>query len=103
MATKITKGYIDRIKAESKDAFHWDAEVKGFGLRVTPTGKMTFIVQGRVEGSGKEARITIGPFGVFTAEQARDVAREHLRNMRMGFDPRDLKKQDEGMLTVQGS
>jgi integrase len=97
MATKLTKGYVDRIKAGTKDEFHWDADVKGFGLRVTPTGKMTFVVQGRVEGSGKEARITIGPFGVFTCEQARDVAREHLRNMRMGLDPRDMKKQDDAM------
>jgi hypothetical protein len=56
--------------------------VKGFGLRVTPTGKMTFIVQGRVEGSDKEARITVGPFGVFTTEQARDVAREHRLSFR---------------------
>jgi integrase len=97
MATKLTKGYVDRIKAGAKDEFHWDTEVKGFGLRVTPTGKMTFIVQGRVEGSGKEARITIGPFGVFTCEQARDLAREHLRSMRMGLDPRELKRQDDAM------
>ena len=47
---KLTKGYVERIKPGTKDAFHWDTEVKGFGLRVTPTGKMTFIVQGRVEG-----------------------------------------------------
>lgn len=97
MATKLTKGFVDRIKPGTKDEFHWDADVKGFGLRVTPKGKVTFIVQGRVEGSGKEARITIGPFGVFTVDQARDVAREHLRNMRMGLDPRDLKRQDEAM------
>ncbi|MBT3071898.1 tyrosine-type recombinase/integrase [Rhodomicrobium sp. Az07] len=29
--------------------------------------------------------------------QAREVAREHLRSMRMGIDPRDLKRQDEAM------
>lgn len=90
---KLTKGYVERIKPCEKDAFHWDTEVKGFGLRVTPTGKMTFIVQGRVEGSGKEARITIGAFGVFTTDQARDAAREHLRTMRLGGDPRAISKQ----------
>ncbi|WP_201752631.1 tyrosine-type recombinase/integrase [Sphingomonas changnyeongensis] len=81
------------MKPGTKDEFHWDSEPRGFGLRVTPTGKMTFIIQRRVEGTGKEARITIGAFGVFTVEQARDAAREHLRNMRMGLDPRELKKQ----------
>lgn len=97
---KLTKGAVDRVakRAGSKtDLLYWDAEPKGFGLRVTPTGKATFIVQGRVNGSPKEARITIGPYGVFTVDQARDVAREHLRTMRMGLDPRDLKRQDEAM------
>lgn len=45
---KLTKGYVDRIKPGSKDEFHWDTDTKGFGVRVTPTGKLTFIVQGRV-------------------------------------------------------
>ncbi|MEZ0021224.1 tyrosine-type recombinase/integrase [Sinorhizobium fredii] len=93
---KLTKGYVDRIKPGPKDEFHWDTDTKGFGVRVTPTGKISFIVQGRVA-SAKEARITIGPYGVFTVDQARDVAREHLRSMRMGIDPRDLKRQDEAM------
>lgn len=93
---KLTKGYIDRIKPGPKDEFHWDTDVKGFGVRITPTGKLTFIVQGRVEGSSAPAaRITIGPYGVFTVDQARDVAREHLRSMRLGVDPRAKRKADE--------
>lgn len=102
---KLTKGAIDRVAkpgTAKTDLLYWDTEPKGFGLRVTPTGKATFIVQGRVEGSGKEARITIGPYGVFTVDQARDVAREHLRTMRMGTDPRDLKRQEEAMKVTLG-
>lgn len=99
---KLTKGYVDRIAPGGKDTFHWDTDVKGFGLRVTPTGKMTFIVQGRVEGAGTEARITIGPFGVFTTDQARDAAREHLRTMRLGSDPRAIAKQAKAVgVTLQ--
>ncbi len=93
---KLTKSYIDRIKPGPKDEFHWDTDAKGFGLRCTPTRKLTFVVQGRVEGTtGSAARITVGPYGVFTVEQARDVAREHLRSMRMGIDPRAVQKQAE--------
>jgi integrase len=62
---------------------------------VATGGKLTFVVQGRINGSGKEARLTIGSYGVFTPDQARDVAREHLRSMRLGIDPRDVKRQDE--------
>jgi integrase len=92
---KLTKGYVDRVKRGLKDELHWDTELKGFGLRVCAGGKRTFIVQGRVMGSAKEARLTIGSYGVFTPDQARDVAREHLRSMRLGIDPRDVKRQDE--------
>jgi integrase len=97
MSVKLTKSYIDRIDIGINDTFHWDSEVKGFGLRCTPKRKITFIVQGRVAGSNKEARITIGVFGVFTVDQARDAAREHLRTMRRGGDPRAIKRQDEAM------
>lgn len=59
---KLTKGYIDRIKpGTTSDEFHWDAEIRGFGLRVNPSGRMSFIVQGRVEGTTTPAaRITVG-------------------------------------------
>ena len=91
---KLTKGFIDKVAPPDKgDAFHWDIELKGFGLRVNAAGR-TFVVQGRI-GSGRSARaarITIGPYGVFTVDQARDVAREHLRSMRMGVDPRTAGK-----------
>ncbi|MBY0324001.1 MAG: integrase family protein [Reyranella sp.] len=87
---KLTKNVIDKVVPPEKgDAFHWDSELKGFGLRANAAGK-SFIVQGRI-GSGRAApaaRLTIGRYGVFTVDQARDVARERLRDMRMGIDPR---------------
>ncbi len=94
---KLTKGYVDKIGPGPKDEFHWDTDVKGFGVRVTPRGKLTFIVQGRVENTDATPRITIGPYGVFTVEQAREQAREHLRSMRRGIDPRDLKRKDAAL------
>lgn len=97
---KLTKTNIDRVaKAglSKSDVLHWDTEIKGFGLRVTPTGKATFIAQGRVNGVGDAVRVTIGTYGIFSPEQARDAAKEHLRNMGLGVDPRELKKQDEAL------
>lgn len=91
---KLTKGYVDKIGPGRKDEFHWDTDVKGFGVRVTPRGKLTFIVQGRVEGTAATPRITIGPYGVFTVDQAREQAREHLRTMRQGH--RSARPQEAG-------
>lgn len=92
---KLTKGYVDRIHPDTKDSFHWDTEVKGFGIRVSPAGKTVFIVQGRVAGTETSARLTIGAYGVFTVDQARDEAREQLRMMRKGTDPREAKRIDQ--------
>lgn len=89
---KLTKTYIDKITPPASGYdLHWDEQDRGFGLRVTKDGKRTYIAQGRV--NGKEARISIGPHGVFTADQAREVAREHLRSMRQGIDPRTVAKE----------
>lgn len=95
---KLTKTNIDRVaKPGGGTVLYFDTETKGFGLRVTASGAASFIVQGMVSGAKQEARLTVGPYGVFNVDQARDVARDHLRTMRMGVDPRDLKKQDEAL------
>lgn len=89
---KLTKTYIDKITPPASGYdLHWDEQDRGFGLRVTKDGKRTYIAQGRV--NGKEARISIGPHGVFTVDQAREAAREHLRSMRQGIDPRAVAKE----------
>ena len=50
---KLTKSVLDGIKPGPKDEFHWCVDPVGFGVRMTPTGKLSFIVQGRVEGAGQ--------------------------------------------------
>ena len=95
---KLTKTNIDRVaKAglSKSDVLHWDTETKGFGLRVTPTGITTFIFQKRVKDTTKEARLTIGTYGAWTVDDARRRAEEYKHQFEDGFDPRDLKKQDE--------
>jgi integrase len=97
---KLTKTNIDRVAKPdlfASDVLYWDTEIKGFGLRVTPTGKTTFIAQGRVNGIGAAVRVTVGPYGVFAPDQAREAAKEHLRNMARGTDPREVRRQDEAM------
>ncbi len=77
--------------------FHWDSELKGFGLRITATGVKSYVVQGRVNGT--ERRLTIGRHGPFTVEQARHQAGEVLRGMRLGTDPQ-VERTRRNALTV---
>ena len=106
MTRKLTKRDVDGFRFPHGEttktgkplaqAFLWDigdGSVKGFGLRLTPNGKKTYVVQGRVK--GKLLRLTLGQHSIFTVDQAREQAKEYLRRMRRGKDPRDLRRQDE--------
>lgn len=44
MAVKITKRTVDAAKPGERDRFLWDADPKGFGLKVTPAGNKVYIL-----------------------------------------------------------
>jgi hypothetical protein len=103
---RLTKTFIDNVPLPATGyKVHWDDRLKGYGLRVTAAGKKVFIVMGRV--NGEAVGITIGPFGEWTEEEARngrkdakgdlviDGARHLLQAMHDGKDPRNTKKKDE--------
>lgn len=98
---KLTKTTIERLRPSDKDQFVWDSETRGFGVRISKGGVLSFVAQGHVVGSPghSRVRITIGPMGVFTVDQARDEARELLRSMRKGIDPRVARKAEEVVST----
>jgi len=51
---KLTKRLIDAAKADTEtgEAFLWDSEVKGFGLRVKPSGVRSFVLKYRIGVTG---------------------------------------------------
>ena len=38
---KLTKSVIDNLAASGKDVVYWDAACPGFGVKVTPAGRVT--------------------------------------------------------------
>ncbi len=101
--TKLTKGFIEKVQSPASGyKIYWDDVVKGYGLRVMPSGKRVFVAQGRVR--GKAVIMTLGPYGLMTECDARERARRILQQMRDGTDPRVAKKADEtarvSLLTV---
>lgn len=88
---KLTKSSVEALPYPvSGQAFYRDSELRGFGLRVG-TATKTYIAEAKV--NGRVVRCTIGKHGVFTAEQARQEARDLLRLMAKGINPNDEKAQ----------
>jgi hypothetical protein len=75
---KIMKRTVDALRPEPhRDVFAWDSELRGFGVRVKPSGVKTFLIQYRnVE--GRTRRLVLGQYGALTPEVARDLARMKL-------------------------
>lgn len=82
---KLTKRYIDSLKPEPGDVVHWDDGISGFGVRVRPSGRKTYIAKCRCR--GRQVKITIGPHGPITVEQARTKARSIIAEAKAGRDP----------------
>lgn len=83
---KITKRSVEGLVPSNKDAFYWDTEIKGFGVKLTPAGRRTYVFQYRIRGKIAPVRVTIGQHGPVTADAAR---REALRLKAMTASGRD--------------
>jgi integrase len=98
---KLTKRLIDAATADlvKGEIFLWDTEVKGFAVRVKPSGVKSFVLKYRVLGQTK--RHTISKFGSpYTVHEAREIAADLLRDIRKGADPATAKAQAREGLTV---
>jgi integrase len=90
---KLTKSRVDTLPVSTGgQVFYWDTDLKGFGLRVGNNVKC-YIAQAKV--GGKTVRVTIGRHGLFTPDEARRLARDHLQLMAKGANPNDVKRQTE--------
>lgn len=97
---KITKRVVDALKASGKaDVFAWDSELKGFGVRVKPSGTKSFLIQYR-NPEGRTRRLVLGQYGALTPEGARDIARRKLAAVADGEDPSEERHAARAGMTV---
>ena len=99
---RLTKRAVDALKPRDKRYVLWDSHLKGFGLRVFPTGVKTWIFDYRPGEGGRrqvKKRITIGKAGDLTPDQARRKAEELRAEVKLGGDPQAEKAQKRLALT----
>ena len=88
-AVRLTKRTVDAAAPQERRYILWDAELAGFGLRVEPTGRKTFVARYRAGGgrSGILRQETVGRYGTLTPDEARTNARKTLALAIAGGDP----------------
>jgi integrase len=101
---KITKRVVDTLLRErgAKDVFRWDAgdgALKGFGIRMKPSGTTSYLVQYR-NNEGRTRRLVIGKVGTLTPDEARALARDALKAAAEGGDPSAERHAVRGAMTV---
>ncbi|HUI35184.1 MAG TPA: site-specific integrase [Stellaceae bacterium] len=96
-ATHQTRSRCSEAERES-EFFLWCDRLPGFGARIYPSGRKTFLAQVRV---GRfQRRIKIGAYGPYTVEKARERGEAIIRAAAEGRDPQREKTEAKQALTV---
>ena len=100
MTNKLIKTAVDQLPpAAAQDTFLWCGELRGFGLRVKPSGIKTFLIQYR-NAHGQTRRYALGQYGRLTVEQARKQAMIKLAEVAQGRDPSAARRSARQIKTV---
>mgnify|MGYP001256878620 CR=1 FL=1 len=86
MKMKLTKKNIAAIQPPKKSTDIYDTDIKGFKLRVSPAGGMTYYVQYNLPGKPRQ-HFRIGSSSVWTPDQAREKAKKVLGMAADNQDP----------------
>ena len=80
----LTARSVAAVRPEARRYIVWDAKLTGFGLRVSPSGTRSFMVQYRTPGGGRRAanrKKVLGRAPEMTPARARSLARAWLRRV----------------------
>ena len=96
---RLTETLVKNAEAPAKGAkITYDADLKGFGLRVTATGARAFVLNYRA--GGRERRLTIGSYPEWSATAARKRAETLKREIDTGADPMAERHADRAAPTI---
>ena len=92
----LTQLAVERLRPADREVIYWDSNLPGFGLRVSPKGVKTFLLQYRYRtesGKLKERQESLGRLKVVkTVAIARERARQIKDRASAGVDPLGERK-----------
>jgi integrase len=98
---KITKRFVESITPDFKKALrHWDTELKGFGVLILPSGRITYCIKYR-NSTRIQKHLKIGVHGQINAEEARALAKKYLGEIAHGDDPAAKRKENRDLPLIK--
>ncbi|WP_460018634.1 tyrosine-type recombinase/integrase [Magnetospira thiophila] len=100
---EISNRSLDKIRPSEKPRIIWDSKLTGFGVKVMPSGSMSYLVNYRADGGGRKApnrRMVIGRHGTISPAKARQRAQEILGAAAGGKDPSSARQERRAMPTL---
>ena len=95
----LTERRIRDAKPEAKTRILWDSQVKGLGLRITPAGTKSYVLNYRI--AGRERRATLARASDLPLKAARARASEELTAIRAGTtDPLERQREAKVAPTI---
>jgi integrase len=92
---KITKEAVDALQPGKVAVYLWDTEISGFGVKVTPAGHRSYILQYRMGGrDAPTRRFKLGDHGKVTPDAARKMAAQKKLLVTSGKDPMEELRRD---------
>lgn len=95
---KLTKKAVEALEPRTIDYLEFDDGLPGFGVRVWPSGRKTYVAQYRA--AGRTRRVKIGNHGPLTADEARREARGILGDVARGGDPAEERATRRKAITI---
>ena len=93
---KFTKSSLNLLEHPHRTRVYWDELLPNFGLRIQPTGKITFFAQTRHQ--RRPAKATVGYYPLISPEEARREALVHINALRQGRHSSQAPKQSNSTL-----
>lgn len=93
---RITKRVVDEARPGTGDVFIRDSDLKGFALRVKPSGVKSYVLDYRMPGGrgAAKGRYTIGKHSSpWTPDSARKAAQSILEGIHKGINPVQAKRE----------
>ena len=87
--SRLTDAAISRLRPRAREYAVWDSRVPGLGVRVRPTGGMTWVML--EDADGRTKRASLGPVSTMTVDEARRECHRRRANPETGKPARPAR------------